>query len=493
MQQTMGSASVISISLGVAALCAALLNLGLHRLGRRSREHFWLAVAALGIVQLAVGNALVYSAETLVEAEAAQVVSLVACVPLIIGFLRFVSLFLGIRIRWLEIPAGLFSAAIVATALLRPELLFTGEIVQARIPALGLDFIESRLTTLAGILLLPFLSIFLAVIVLFWRNRRTMEQPGLLIGSAVLWLVTATNDSLVGIGVYRAPYLMATGYVLFLLAFTFFLVRRFVDGLDALEADSDDLRLLVEERTEKLRQKDMQVAHGARMATVGTLAAGLAKEIQLPLEDATDRLDSAASRFEQPAEREAFEASLMNAREGVDQIRTIVTRLLHVARRDTGRQGPVDLNQVIEEVLPIVGHEARGRAVLDTSLGHLPTVQGDERLLGQIVLNLVLNALHATPEEDTRGHRVEISTRTTPGGARIVVSDTGPGIPEELQNRVFEPFFTTRPPGEGSGLGLTVTRQIVERHRGQIEFQSSPQGTTFIVDLPASDARPEPR
>ncbi|MBW2240889.1 MAG: hypothetical protein JRH01_02800 [Deltaproteobacteria bacterium] len=487
----MGSASIISISLGVAALCAALLNFGLHRLGRRSRDHFWLAVAALGIAQLAVGNALVYSAQTLAAAEAAQIVSLAACVPLVIGFLRFASLFAGIQIRWLEIPAGFFAAVIVLTVLVWPELLFTGESVEAKLPVLGLDFVESRLSPLAGLMFAPFLFMFATVLVLFWRKRHELEQPGLLIGSAVLWLLTATNDSLIGTGLYRGPYLMVGGYVLFLLAFTFFLVRRFVDSLDALEDSSDDLRLLVEERTEKLRQKDMQLAHGARMATVGTLAAGLAQEIQLPLEDVTERLDGAASRFGVIEESEAFEANLANARRGVDRIRTIVTRLLHVARRDTGRLGPVDVNQVIEAVLPIVGHEARGRASLETSLERLPIVDGDERLLGQIVLNLVLNALHAAPQDGTHEHRVRVCTQAVPDGVQILVSDTGPGIPMDIRERVFEPFFTTKPPGEGSGLGLTVTRQIVERHGGQIEFRSTSRGTTFIVDLPASNTVPE--
>ncbi|MCP5055976.1 MAG: HAMP domain-containing histidine kinase [bacterium] len=488
----MGSASVISISLGVAALCAALLNFGLHRLGLRSRDHFWLAVAALGIVQLAIGNALVYSAQTVAAAEAAQVVSLAACVPLVIGSLRFASLLVGVRILWIEIPAGFFSAAIVLTVLARPELLFTGEIVEAHIPALGLHFVESRLSPLAGLMFAPFLLVFATVIVLFWRNRRNIEQSGLLVGSAVLWLLAATNDSLVGTGFYRGPYLMVGGYVVFLLAFTFLLVRRFVDSLDAVEASSDDLKLVIEETTEKLRQKDMQVAHGARMATVGTLAAGLAQEIQLPLEDVTHRLEGAATRFGVIEEREAFEASLANARRGVDRIRTIVTRLLHVARRDTGQLGPVNVNQVIEAVLPIVGHEARGRASLETSLERLPNVDGDERLLGQIVLNLVLNALHAAPEKGAHGHQVRVSTQAVPDGVRILVSDTGPGISRDIREHVFEPFFTTKPPGEGSGLGLTVTRQIVERHGGEIDFRSTSRGTTFIVDLPASDPVVEP-
>ncbi len=492
MQAAMGPASVVSIALGVAALCAALLNFGLHRLGRRSRDHFWLAVAALGIVQLAVGNALAYDAQTLAAAQRAQLVSLGCCPPLVIGFLRFTSLFADVRIRWLEIPAAVFSVLFVAVALARPDLVFAGELVHARVPALGLDFVESRLSPLASVMFGPFLLIFVVVIVLFWKRRRHLEQPALLVGSAVLWLVAATHDVAIGMGAYRGPYLVVAGYVLFLLAFTFFLVRRFVDSLGTLEASADELRRLVDERTEDLRQKDLQVAHGARMATVGTLAAGLAHEIQDPLSEVNQQLDGVASRFGEEGERTAFDTGLADAREAVDRIRSIVSELLHVARRDAGQLGPVDLNQVVEGVLPIVGHEARGRAVLETSLAPLPPIEGDERLLGQVVLNLVLNALHAVPLANASQHRVVVETTATDSGVRLSVSDTGPGIPEEVRAHVFEPFFTTKPPGEGSGLGLTVTRQLVERHRGRIDMESSPSGTTFHVELPALGVSAEP-
>lgn len=484
----MGPASVVSIALGVVALCAALLNFGLHRLGRRSRDHFWLAVAALGVAQLAVGNALVYEAQTLAAALHAQFVSLSSGVMLIAGFLRFASLSTGARILWLEVPANLLTVGVVASILLWPDIMFTGGVIEVHLPALGLHFLQTELTPLAGILSVPFLFIFFAVSVLFWLNRRAMEQPILMVGFALLWLAAIANDTLVAIGIYDGPHLVVAVYVVFLLAFSFFLVRRFAERLDTLEADSDQLRRLVEERTEALRQKDMQVAHGARMATVGTLAAGLAQEIRDPLGEVMERLDRAADHFGAAEERDAFDSALADSQAGVDRIRSIVTKLLHVARRDTGRFGPVDLNQVVESVLPIVGHEARARAVLETSLQRLPSVEGDERLLGQVVLNLVLNALHATPQEGASMHRVRVCTTATPDGVRLTVSDTGAGIPDEIREHVFDPFFTTKAPGEGSGLGLTVTRQIVERHHGQIEVESSHEGTIFIVELPAASS-----
>ncbi|MBW2385906.1 MAG: HAMP domain-containing histidine kinase [Deltaproteobacteria bacterium] len=144
----------------------------------------------------------------------------------------------------------------------------------------------------------------------------------------------------------------------------------------------------------------------------------------------------------------------------------------------------MDLRQVVASALPMVSAEARDRANLVSELGEVPPVLGDERQLGQIVINLVMNALQAIPRGAPLANRVTVTTRTQGDDVALIVSDTGPGIPEDILPRVFDPFFTTKA-GEGTGLGRAVTQQLVSRHRGQIQLDNTPNGTTALVTLPA--------
>ena len=486
----MGSASAFSLALGTAALCAAMLHCGLHavRGAGRGREHFWLIVAALGVVEFSVGNALAYSAQTAEEALYAQSLTLLCCGPLLIGFLRFTALFMERNLLWIEIPAGAAALFTTGVALAAPHWFFAGEGRMKTIGWLGLDYRVVDLTPLAGLIFIPFMVAFATVLTCFWQDRHRFAHPNVVVGSVAVWMATALNDIAVGYHLYSAPNLLQLGYLVFLWCFTVQLVRRFVDSLDHLEANAEELQHLVDERTAELRDKDLQVAHGARMATVGTLAAGLAREIQEPLGHVMRRVDDVAHEFAGSGPQPELDPSLQEARKGIERIRSIVSELLHVARRETGDFGPVDLNRVAEELLPIVRHEARGRTRLETRLGEIPPVEGDERLLGQVLLNLLLNAIHAIPPGAEQEHRVTVATSWRDGEVHLAVEDTGCGIPEELRHHVFEPFFTTREPGQGVGLGLSVTRQLVEHHRGQIDVMSEGRGSTFRITLPALDA-----
>lgn len=480
----MDLASVSYAVLGVAALCTALLHCGLHWVGQRGREHFWLAVAALGVVQLAVGCAMTYAAQSIEEAHYALTLSLLCCAPLIIGLLRFTSLFTGRRLIWFEVPGGCAALLSTGVALLAPELMFRDETIATSVPWLDLHYVTTELTPFARASFAPFFLAFAAMFRVFWLERRLFVNPKAAVGCAALWLATALNDTLVGFGVLQAPYLLTIGFLVFLGYLTVELVRRYVDSLDRLEASAEELQHLVDERTAALREKDLQVSHGARMATLGTLAAGLAGEIQLPLGEVMRRVDDVARHFVEPGAAAMLDEQIGEARRGIERIRAIVSELLRVARREGGDFGRVDLNRVVEEFLPIVRHKARDRARLETSLEPIPEIEGDEGLLGQILLDLVLNALHAMPPGRADENRVTVSTRVCDDRIHLTVQDTGCGIPEELHPHVFEPFFTTQEPGQGMGLGLHVTRQLVEQHRGNIVFSSDEHGTTFRVDFP---------
>ncbi len=161
-----------------------------------------------------------------------------------------------------------------------------------------------------------------------------------------------------------------------------------------------------------------------------------------------------------------------------------------VMRRDDPRLGSVDVATVIRDAERLAEAEARDRDVSLTTLADakLPPIRGDEVQLVQVVLNLILNGLDALESVPRERRRIVVRASETEGGAEIAVLDTGPGIDPALVDKVFEPFFTTK--ARGLGMGLAITRSIVEAHGGHIRVLPAPGGgCTFRVFLP--EARPE--
>ena len=140
---------------------------------------------------------------------------------------------------------------------------------------------------------------------------------------------------------------------------------------------------------------------------------------------------------------------------------------------------------MVGSVLPMVRHEASDLVRIETALASVPPVLGDSGLLGQVVLNLLQNAIHAVVAAGRAGC---VRVVVEPAGERVElrVEDDGPGIAADVEPRIFEPFFTTKTQGQGTGLGLAVTREIVSRHGGTIDVETSRAGTRFRVKLPAA-------
>lgn len=144
---------------------------------------------------------------------------------------------------------------------------------------------------------------------------------------------------------------------------------------------------------------------------------------------------------------------------------------------------PADLHRGIETTLNVVNNELKYKAEVIRDFGELPEVECIISQINQVVMNLLMNAAHAIKEQG------KITVRTRHSGDRVVieVEDNGKGIAQEHLNRIFEPFFTTKPVGEGTGLGLSLSFNIIEKHNGKIEALSTPgQGTRFRVTLPVS-------
>lgn len=253
------------------------------------------------------------------------------------------------------------------------------------------------------------------------------------------------------------------------------------------------------DRTEQ-RRLEAQMAHADRLATVGVLAQGVAHELNNPLTFVTmnvrelvDVLES--SRPVDTLLRDELAESAREAADGARRMARIVADLQGLARVE-GEPAAMDLNAVVERCLVLARAQIRSRVRVHTSLASLPMVHGDEGRMTQVVLNLLINAIQALPDHDGN---IWVETRFDGDDAVLEVRDDGPGFASHIRHRVFEPFVTTKPVGDGTGLGLFVCHQYVTECGGTLEALDSAEGGALLrVRLqPASTTditrAPEPR
>ncbi|REG32009.1 signal transduction histidine kinase [Archangium gephyra] len=256
----------------------------------------------------------------------------------------------------------------------------------------------------------------------------------------------------------------------------------------------------VRQRTTQLEEANAQLLFADRLVTVGQLAAGVGHEINNPLafilgnlsyaREELDRMQGAPS----PLEREELLAALSEAHEGAERVKLLVQDLKMLARADDAVSGPVDLESVLRSASKMAAHEVRQRARVVMQTEGAPRAHGNAARLCQVFLNLIINAAHAIPPGQVDQNEIRLVARQAPDARVLVeVSDTGSGIPAENLERIFRPFFTTKPAGVGSGLGLSVCQRIITMHGGDITVESQPgRGTTFRIALPVHTAGEAP-
>jgi nitrogen-specific signal transduction histidine kinase len=229
-----------------------------------------------------------------------------------------------------------------------------------------------------------------------------------------------------------------------------------------------------------------------RMAAIGTLAAGVAHEINNPLAYVLSNLTVALHELRALRARGSDDfteliTALEEAREGAERVKTIVADLRSFARVDEQRRVPCDVAQVLSAALNMARNETRHRARVVTHFEPTGPVLANEARLGQLFLNLIINAAQAIPDGHVDENTISVTTREQGGAIIVTVTDTGCGIAPEHLPRIFDPFFSTKAVGEGTGLGLFIARNIVRDLGGTISVDSTPGlGTTFEVRLPAA-------
>jgi two-component system NtrC family sensor kinase len=248
------------------------------------------------------------------------------------------------------------------------------------------------------------------------------------------------------------------------------------------------------------KRLEQQLIRSDKLASLGTLVAGIAHEINNPLGIIAGYSEALLDRARDESlagirEFEDFPEYLKTIHNEIFRCKTILKSLLEFARPSGGTFREIDINELIKEVLLLLKHRtARLKHTLELNLDRdVPKIYADAGSLRQLLMNLLLNAIYFTPEGGSISIKTELDEAPQeprfngcPQRVRLSVTDTGTGIPVYLIGKIFDPFFTTKPVGEGTGLGLTICHKIVEEHGGAIDVESEPgKGATFIITLPS--------
>jgi signal transduction histidine kinase len=243
----------------------------------------------------------------------------------------------------------------------------------------------------------------------------------------------------------------------------------------------------LEEKLREVREMQQHQMLAERLTSIGRLAAGVAHEINTPLASVIANLALVGEELSTPSGPHLGQVAemLCDAREAAERVRVIVRDLKTFSRGDEESMGAIDLRRVIESTVNMAWNEIRHRARLVKDYGTTPEVEANDARLGQVVLNLLLNAVQAIPDGDASRHEIRIVTRTIGNRVVLEVQDTGAGMSAAVIEHIFDPFFTTKPIGIGTGLGLSTCHGIVMSFGGEIEVESViGKGSVFRVLLP---------
>lgn len=253
------------------------------------------------------------------------------------------------------------------------------------------------------------------------------------------------------------------------------------DEIGELASSFNQMASELDSREKALKSAQAALIQSEKMAAFGELGAGIAHEIKNPLAGILGLAQLSKRKVD---ESDPIYTNLGIIEKETNRCTNIIQNLLKFSRQEKVVFAAVDLNQVARDAMAIVEHQLAMNKVklLAEFDDKLPSISGNANQIQQVLINLMINAQQAM---EGRPGKVTVKTNSNNGHARVQVTDTGPGIPEDLQAKIFEPFFTTKPVGKGTGLGLSVSYGIIKEHKGDIELQSSPdEGTRFTLTFP---------
>jgi len=291
--------------------------------------------------------------------------------------------------------------------------------------------------------------------------------------------------------------------------------KEIAEELERSVAESTQMAIHLEYLNAELKSTQSQMFQREKMASIGQLAAGVAHEINNPigfvssnlrslgkyLEKITDYVKQLESGLQQHSAEGWQEIEPLRKRlkidylfedskdlvaeslDGAERVRKIVQNLKTFSRVDQTGTQLVDLNECLESTVSIVWNEIKYKAQLTKEFGDLPQLECNSQELTQVFTNILVNAAQAIEKDGL----IAIRSWYEPDDIMISISDNGCGIRPEDQVKIFEPFFTTKPVGQGTGLGMSISYEIIKKHGGDISFETEPgQGTVFHIRLPIS-------
>lgn len=483
--------AAVAITLGIALLAAFLAAVAF----RLSRAPLWQdvrtiwPVGAATALFAALDVAPYLPGATWITAFAARL-ELAAGLLVALAWLRHSAALLdGAPSRWVKWLQPALLAAAAAAQL--PSLAVDAVRAHAHAdPILGGAWIDLPLTPLGNgmaLLALGAAAVVQGRFVRAWRRGHPAGR-GLTLAFAGA-ILTAAADQLVRADVLPGPHLAGAGFVLPIAALAWTLAGRIVEDGRQLHLLRERLEGLVEERTRELAETHSALVQAEKLAALGQFAAGVAHEVNNPASVVTANLSWLSHALARPGQGD--EADPDEAREVLGESLDAMKRINELVRKllDAGRladlppaSGNVPLAAAVERAMG----ELRGGARLDVELlNHVPDdvlVRGSAEVVQRILLNLLTNAVEAIPPG--RKGRVEARARVDGSSVHVIVEDDGRGMSVDALRRAFDPFFTTKPVGRGSGLGLPITRGLIEGIGGQIWLESQPgQGTLAALEL----------
>ena len=252
---------------------------------------------------------------------------------------------------------------------------------------------------------------------------------------------------------------------------------------------------ILRDLTERKRM-EQRLMLADRMVSVGTLAAGIAHEINNPLAYVIANLSFIQEEVEElgptlsTSKSKGLRELIAQAEDGAERVRVIIRDLKSFSRVDSADDGPVEIQRVLDSAINMAWNEIRHRAQLQKRCADVPAVRGSEARLGQVFLNLLVNAAQAIPVGHASDNHITLTVQQRSEQVIVEIADTGAGIPSDVLPRIFDPFFTTKPVGVGTGLGLSICHNIVAACGGEISVDSTEgKGSTFRVALPVAQSR----
>jgi two-component system NtrC family sensor kinase len=293
------------------------------------------------------------------------------------------------------------------------------------------------------------------------------------------------------------------------------LLEETIEELEQKRKAIEETNVALQKSLEDLKAAQAQLIQSEKMASLGELTAGIAHEIQNPLnfvnnfsDVSSELLDEMKTGLEQGNLEEA-KALADDVRQNLEKILhhgkradAIVKSMLQHSRTSSGKKEPTDINALCDEFIRLAYHGLRAKdrsfnakfeTDFDPAVGQVNVMAQD---IGRVILNLINNAFYAVSEKQKQGiagyePTVKVTTKKSPDKVQISVVDNGNGIPDSVKEKIFQPFFTTKPTGEGTGLGLSLSYDIITKgHGGELKVETKEgEGTTFTFSIPTNNSR----